>query len=273
MHPTMNSLTGARLGIVGAGRLGTALSAALREAGLDVEGPAGRGKVPRGCDAIVLCVPDAEIAPAAATVAGAAPLVGHTSGATRLVALEPAGGEAFGLHPLQTFPERGRSAVPSPEPGIAGGAPSRALAAFAGAGCAVAGSTPEALAFAAALARTLGMTPFEIDDEGRAAYHAAASVASNFVVTLLAAAERVAAGAGLAPAEARALLAPLVRRTVESVGELGPERALTGPIARGDDATVEAQRRALQDVAPELLELFDELVRLTRALAGHEVTA
>ncbi len=255
MHPTIDIVTGARVGIVGAGRLGTALSLALREAGVLVEGPAGRGEVPSGCDAIVLCVPDAEIPAAAATVAGAAPLVGHTSGATRLDALEPAGGAAFGLHPLQTFP------------------PNSGGEAFRGAGCAVAGSTPEALAFAVAIAGTLGMTAFEIDDEGRAAYHAAASVASNFTVTLLAAAERIAAGAGLAPAEARALLAPLVRRTLESVAELGPERALTGPIARGDDATVEAQRGALEEVAPELLALFDELVRHTRALAGHEVTA
>ena len=276
MHPTSDSLTGARVGIVGAGRLGTALSAALREAGLDVEGPAGRGQVPRGRDAIVLCVPDEEIPAAAATVAGAAPLVGHTSGATRLDALEPAGGAAFGLHPLQTFPERAPAEPPSAgraalgAPGSDGPSP---LEAFAGAGCAVAGSTAEALRFARGLARVLGMIPFEIDDEGRAAYHAAASVASNFTVTLLAAAERVAAGAGLAPAEARAMLAPLVRRTVESVAELGPERALTGPIARGDYATVDAQRRALEEAAPELLELFDELVRHTRSLAGHEVRA
>jgi predicted short-subunit dehydrogenase-like oxidoreductase (DUF2520 family) len=255
MHPTTDSLTGARLGVVGAGRLGTALSAALREAGLPVEGPAGRGEVPRDCDAIVRCVPDAEIPAAAATVAGAAPLTGHTSGATRLSALAPAGGDAFGLHPLQTFP------------------PDSGPETFRGAGCAVAGSTPEALAFAGSLARALGMTPFEIDDEGRAAYHAAASVASNFAVALLAAAERTAAGAGLSPAEARALLAPLVRRTVESVAELGPERALTGPIARGDHATVDAQRRAVEEAAPELLDLFDQLVRHTRTLAGHEVTA
>jgi predicted short-subunit dehydrogenase-like oxidoreductase (DUF2520 family) len=274
MNPTSDSLTHAhsgdlgdsRVGIVGAGRLGTALAAALREAGVNVEGPAGRGKVPRGCDAIVLCVPDAEIAAAAATAAGAAPLVGHTSGATPLTALEAAGGAAFGLHPLQTFPERLASGAP-------GSTGSGALAAFAGAGCAVAGSTPEALDFAGRLARVLGMTPFEIDDEGRAAYHAAASVASNFTVTLLAAAERIAAGAGLAPHDARALLAPLVRRTVESVAELDPERALTGPVARRDHVTVEAHRRALEDAAPELLDLFDELVRHTRALAGEEVRA
>ena len=243
------------MGVVGPGRVGTALARALSDAGVEVEGPLGRGERPSGCDAIVLCVPDAEIPAAAATVAGASPLVGHASGATRLSALEAAGGAAFGLHPLQTFP-------PGSGPEV-----------FRGPGCAVAGSTPAALDFAVRLAELLGMTPFEIDDEGRAAYHAAASVASNFTVTLLAAAERIAAGAGLAPHEARALLAPLVRRTVESVAELGPERALTGPIARGDYATVEAQRRAVEESAPHLLELFDELVRHTKALAGQEVSA
>jgi predicted short-subunit dehydrogenase-like oxidoreductase (DUF2520 family) len=187
-------------------------------------------------------------------VAGAAPLVGHTSGATPLTALAPAGAAAFGLHPLQTF---------APD--------SSGLAAFAGAGCAIAGSTADALAFAAGLARTLRMAPFEIDDEGRAAYHAAASVASNFLTTLVAAAERIAAGAGLEPVEARQLLVPLLRRTIDNIGELGPERALTGPVARGDEATVTAQRRAVAEAAPELLDLFDELVHHTRALAGASV--
>jgi predicted short-subunit dehydrogenase-like oxidoreductase (DUF2520 family) len=243
-----------RVGVVGAGRLGTALVGALREAGIGVEGPAGRGEVPTGCAAIVLCVPDGEIETAAAAVAGAAPLVGHTSGATALSALAPAGGSAFALHPLQTF---------TPE--------SSGLRAFAGAGCAIAGSTAEALAFAADLARVLGMAPFEIDDEGRAAYHAAASVASNFVVTLEAAAERVAAGAGLEPEQARQLLVPLLRRTVDNLAELGPEDALTGPVARGDKATVAAQRQAVAEQAPELLDLFDVLVRHTRALAGAKV--
>jgi pantoate--beta-alanine ligase len=255
MHSTINSLNDLRVGVVGPGRLGTALAAALREAGVAVDGPAGRGEIPEGCAAIVLCVPDGEIEAAAAAVAGAAPLVGHTSGATPLSALAPAGGAAFGLHPLQTF----------------SGA-STGLVAFGGAGCAIAGSTAEALAFAADLARTLGMTAFEIDDEGRAAYHAAASVASNFVVTLQAAAERIAAGAGLEPEEARQLLLPLLRRTLENVGALGPERALTGPVARGDEATVAAQRRAVAEAAPELLDLFDQLVHHTRALSGARVS-
>jgi predicted short-subunit dehydrogenase-like oxidoreductase (DUF2520 family) len=252
MHANKDNPRAARVGVVGAGRLGTSLCRELRAAGVDVEGPLGRGETPRGCDAIVLCVPDGEIESAAATVAGAAPLVGHTSGATPLSALAPAGAAAFGLHPLQTF---------------TGGDSDT----FAGAGCAIAGSTPVALAFAADLARTLGMTAFEIDDEGRAAYHAAASVASNFLVTLQAAAERVAAGAGLEPAEARRLLLPLVRQTVENVAAHGPEHALTGPIARGDDATVATQRRALAEAAPELLDLFDALVAHTRELARARI--
>lgn len=247
--------TAAPVGIVGRGRLGTALTAALQAAGQPVEGPLGRGAVPHGCRAVLLCVPDAEIAAAARTVAGAAPLTGHTSGATPLSALEAAGGSLFGLHPLQTVTGDAR-----PD-------------AFAGAGCAVAGSDGEAMEFAAGLARRLGMTPFEIDDEGRAAYHAAASVASNFMVTLQAAAETIAEGAGLQPGEARALLVPLLRRTIDNLAELGPEAALTGPIARGDHATVASQRAAVEQVAPHLLDLFDELAHHTHSLAGHEARA
>jgi predicted short-subunit dehydrogenase-like oxidoreductase (DUF2520 family) len=86
-------------------------------------------------------------------------------------------------------------------------------------------------------------------------------------VTLQAAAESVAAGAGLEPSEARALLVPLLRRTVDNLAELGPEAALTGPVARGDHATVASQRAAIEEVTPHLLDLFDELVRHTHSLA------
>ena len=133
--------------------------------------------------------------------------------------------------------------------------------AVAGAGAAVAGSTSEALAFAHGLAAQLGMRPVEIADEDRAAYHAAASLASNFLVTLEAAAERLLG-------HDRELLVPLVRATVDNWAALGPERALTGPIARGDGATVDRQRAAIADRAPDLLPLFDALADQTRALAG-----
>jgi predicted short-subunit dehydrogenase-like oxidoreductase (DUF2520 family) len=238
-----------RIGVVGRGRLGSALATALRSADHEVSGPAARGEVPDG-DAIVLCVPDAEIPAAAATVSGAAPLIGHTSGATPLTALESAGDvERFGLHPLQTF---------------SGGDADASR--FAGCRCAVAGSTPAAAEAAATLARSLGMVPFEIADEQRPAYHAAASIASNFLVALEAAAEEVAAAAGLDPDEARAALAPLVRTTVENWADLGPRRALTGPVARGDELTVAAQRAAVREAAPQLEALFDVMVERARAL-------
>jgi predicted short-subunit dehydrogenase-like oxidoreductase (DUF2520 family) len=237
------------VGVVGGGRLGTVIVRALRSAGRIVDGPAERGEVPNG-ELLLLCVPDAEIPAAAATVAGAAPLVGHTSGATPLSALAPAaaaGAETFGLHPLQT--------VAGPD------------ARLDGAGCAVAGSTSRAAQAARELALALGMRPFSLADEDRAAYHAAASIASNFLVTLESAAERVAATAGLPADEARGLLAPLVRSTVENWAELGPERALTGPVARGDRATVALQRAAVAEGAPELISLWDVLVERTGALA------
>jgi predicted short-subunit dehydrogenase-like oxidoreductase (DUF2520 family) len=246
-----------RIGVVGRGRLGTALSEGLAASGFDVGGPAGRGEVPAGADAIVLCVPDAEIPAAATAVAGAAALIGHTSGATPLSALEPAGAHGrFGIHPLQTF---------------TGGAGDAAR--FRGCRCAVGGSDPDALAAAEQIARTLGMEPFELADEQRPAYHAAASIASNFLVALEAAAEEVAAGAGLDPAEARAALAPLVRTTVENWAALGPERALTGPVARGDEFTVAAQREAVRRTTPHLEALFDVMVERAQAIARAKVPA
>jgi predicted short-subunit dehydrogenase-like oxidoreductase (DUF2520 family) len=134
---------------------------------------------------------------------------------------------------------------------------------FRGAGAAIDGSTPMALDLARELALALGMRPVQIVDRDRAAYHAAASIASNFLVSLEAAAERLAATVGVE----RALLVPLVRATVENWAALGPGRALTGPVARGDEATVKAQRNAVAERAPELTELFDALVESTRALA------
>jgi predicted short-subunit dehydrogenase-like oxidoreductase (DUF2520 family) len=135
---------------------------------------------------------------------------------------------------------------------------------FAGAGAAVAGSTPRALAVAHELAERLGMRATTVADEDRAAYHAAASIASNFLVTLEGAAERLAATAGVD----RELLAPLVRASVEDWIRLGAERALTGPIARGDEATVARQREAVAERLPDDLELFDTLTAATRRLAG-----
>jgi predicted short-subunit dehydrogenase-like oxidoreductase (DUF2520 family) len=231
----------ARLAIVGDGRLGRALAAELRAAGYVVAGPLGRGSEGSGADVVLLCVPDAEIAVAASHVAPG-PLVGHCSGALGLELLGPR--EAFSLHPLMTV--------------------TRAGADFRGAGAAIAGTTPGALATARELAEALEMRPVRVADADRTAYHAAASMASNFLVTLEAAAERVAETAGVE----RSLLVPLVRAAVENWAVVGPERALTGPVVRGDEYTVEAQRAAVAERTPELLALFDALVEATRRLAG-----
>jgi predicted short-subunit dehydrogenase-like oxidoreductase (DUF2520 family) len=237
-----------RIAIVGHGRLGTAIADALVHAGIAVDGPYGRrdplATAVSRADAALLCVPDAEIATVAATIAPGAPL-GHCSGAAGLDAL--GAHEGFSLHPLMTVPADAR-------PGV-----------LAGAGAAVAGSTPRATAVAWTLAELLGMRPIEIDGGDRAAYHAAASIASNFLVTLEDAAERVAATAGLP----RELLVPLVRATVENWAQLGSGRALTGPVARGDADTVRRQREAVTQRTPELLELFDALAGATERLAAN----
>lgn len=229
--------------IVGAGRLGSALAPALRAAGIAVSGPLRRGEPPpAAADAVLLCVPDAQIAAAARAVAPAAGrLVGHCSAATALAPLRPH--EAFSLHPLMTVPAAGAD--------------------FRGATAAIAGATPRARAAAAALAAALAMQPIEVADADRAAYHAAACVASNFLITIEGLAEQLAASAGLG----REPLAALVRASVDNWAALGAPAALTGPIARGDEQTVARQRAAVAARVPGELELFDALVAATRRLA------
>lgn len=216
--------------------MGIALAAAL-----GAPAPLGRGSDGGGAEIVLLCVPDSEIAAAAAYVA-ADSLVGHCSGATTLAPLAPH--EAFSLHPLMTVPADPAHTID-----------------FSGVSCAVAGSTPRALGTARTLATRLAMTPIEVADADRAAYHAAASIASNFLVTLEMAAERLLATTGVQ----RDALSPLVRATVENWAATG-ERALTGPIARGDETTVAHQRDAVAERAPELLDLFDTLAAATRDL-------
>jgi predicted short-subunit dehydrogenase-like oxidoreductase (DUF2520 family) len=241
--PSSGAVSLTRLAIMGRGRLGSALAEALAneaDSAFEVTGPLGRDDDPAGADVVLLCVPDQEISNAAAAIAPG-PLVGHCSGATGLDALSPH--EAFSFHPLMTVTGDGAS--------------------FEGAGAAIAATTARAFHTATELAKALGMRPVEIAEEDRAAYHAAASIASNFVVTLEAAAERLGATAGLD----RELLVPLVRASVANWAALGPERALTGPVARGDEETVARQRAALAQRVPDLLPVFDALVEATRSLA------
>ena len=233
------------IAIVGSGRMGTALAAALRAAGADVRGPLGRGERAPGADVVLLCVPDREIASAAAVVP-VGPLVGHVSASAPLDLLAPH--ERFSLHPLLSVVGAG--------------------AQFAGASCAIDGSSETALDAARDIASTLGMRVKVVPREQRALYHAAASVASNFLITLEGAAERLASAVGLE----REALVPLVRASVDNWARQGARAALTGPIARGDVATAARQREAVADAAPDLIPLWDALTDATRELAVAPAT-
>lgn len=214
-----------RVQVVGLGRVGAAVNARLQERGLTARGEA---------DLVLLCVPDQAIAQVAARLP-LGPWVAHVSGATPLSSLEPHK-RRFGLHPLQTFTR------------------SRGAEQIDGAWAAVTAETEEARAGAWWLADRLGLRAFDLSDDRRVLYHAGASVASNFLVTLYRAASRLFERAG-APPEA---LLPLMRRTMDNGFQL------TGPIARGDWSTVDAHLDAIRAHAPELEPLYRALAEATK---------
>jgi predicted short-subunit dehydrogenase-like oxidoreductase (DUF2520 family) len=223
-----------RVRVVGAGgRVGSAVSARLAERGvrLDSDDP----------DIVLLCVPDRAIAEVAGNV-DLGPWIAHVSGATPLAALDPHS-RRFGLHPLQSFSK------------------ARGAEQLDGAWAAITAETDDALSLGFALAGLLGLRPFELDDASRAAYHAGAAVASNYLVTLRRAAGSLLEAAG-APPEA---LDPLMRGVIENGFEL------TGPIARGDWETVERHLAVIREARPELEELYLVLARATAEIAGREL--
>jgi predicted short-subunit dehydrogenase-like oxidoreductase (DUF2520 family) len=217
-----------RAQVIGAGRVGSAMAARLRERGLDLSAD--------DPQLVLLCVPDRAIAEVAASLEPG-PWIAHVSGATPLAALDPHE-RRFGLHPLQTF-TRGRGAEQ-----------------LDGAFAALTAESPEAGEVGVWLARTLGLEPFPLADTKRAAYHAGAAIASNYLVTLRRAAGSLLEAAG-APPEA---LDPLMRRTIENGFEL------TGPIARGDWETVDAHLAAIRAERPELEPMYVALAETTKAL-------
>jgi predicted short-subunit dehydrogenase-like oxidoreductase (DUF2520 family) len=185
-------------------------------------------------DVVLLCVPDTAIPDVSRNLSPGRACVGHVSGATPLAALGPHE-RRFSLHPLQTFD---RSGDPAQLDGV---------------WAAVTGETDDAVAVARELAETLGLRPFELRDEDRTLYHAGAVFASNYLVTL----QRAAVRLGV-PAEG---LVPLMQGTIDHGFEL------TGPIARGDWATVEAHKRAIRAKEPELEHLYETLAGATVLLA------
>jgi predicted short-subunit dehydrogenase-like oxidoreductase (DUF2520 family) len=217
--------------VIGTGRAGGAIRERLAERSLRVTD--GRDVEP-AAELIVLCVPDHVIGEVAAALP-IGPWVAHVSGATPLATLDPHA-RRFSVHPLQTLTrERGPEQLD-------------------GAWGAISGETDDALSRARWLAGTLGLRPFELADADRTLYHAAAVIGGNYLVTLHAVAERLLGEAG-APAEA---IVPLMMRTIENGFDL------TGPIARGDWATVDAHLAALEERAPDLVPLYRVLAEATR---------
>ena len=216
--------------VIGArGRVGSAVSKRLAERGVRLDAPEP--------DVVLICVPDRSIADVAASVEPG-PWVAHVSGATPLAELAPHE-RRFGLHPLQTFTLR------------------RGAEQLDGAWAAVTAESEEARAVATKLATVLGLRPFPLEDDRRAAYHAGAAIASNYVVTLRHAAGSLLEAAG-APPEA---LDPLMLRTIENGFEL------TGPIQRGDWETVDRHLDAIRRERPELESLYRVLADATVAVA------
>jgi predicted short-subunit dehydrogenase-like oxidoreductase (DUF2520 family) len=243
-------LSAAPLVVVGRGRVGGSLARAAEIAGIEVR-LAGSDEPTDGAGAVLICVPDDAIAQVCERIAAAPPLVGHVSGAGTLDVLAAArerGSSTFSLHPLQTFPDDHTTVEGTP--------------------AAIAGSDDAAVSYARALAETLEMRAFDVPEESRAAYHAAAAMASNLLVALEESAAELIERLGIE--DARELLAPLVLRTATNWAERGPS-ALTGPIARGDRTTVERHRAALAESAPDLLPVYDALAARTEAIARESV--
>lgn len=217
--------------VIGTGRAGGAVRARLSERDVRVTD----GRVPDvAADLVLLCVPDTAIAEVARSVPPG-PWVAHVSGATSLAALDPHP-QRFSVHPLQTLT---RELGPEQLDGAWG---------------AISAETDDGLARARWLAERLGLRPFKVTDADRPLYHAAAVIGGNFLVTLHRVATRLLEEAG-APSEA---IVPLMARTIENGFDL------TGPIARGDWATVEAHLAVLEDRAPDLVPLYRALVEATR---------
>lgn len=275
--------------IYGAGRTGLAVARLARDRGVRLVGvwnrrPLDRARatlaqglplavdpqpVPAAADLWLLSVADDAIAEVAEMLAtglaagGARPAAtAHCAGARGsedLAALAAAGVPCGSWHPAMTFR----------------GAPSDA-GALALASVAIEGS---ATAVLASFSAALGLPWHPIAAAWKARYHSALVLAANGRVALEAAAERLLADAGLDAEAARRLLAPLVARTEENLRTAGPRAALTGPVARGDAATVRAQLRALRDRPPiqrlyrALGEVALTLVPESERTAGHRGTA
>jgi len=207
----------------------------------------------------MLAVGDDQIAPVCAALAGSGLFKGatvfHCSGAkasTELQAARDAGARVASVHPVRSFAD-----------------PAAVAAAFDGTWCGVEGDL-EALALLSPACEAIGARQVAIDAAAKTVYHAASVFASNYLVTVLDAALRAYVAAGVPPEVARELARPLAGETLANVFKLGAPGALSGPVARGDFATVARQHAALQEWDGPTAALYAALVTATTALAERK---
>jgi predicted short-subunit dehydrogenase-like oxidoreductase (DUF2520 family) len=266
-----------RLNIIGAGHLGRVLGRLFAASGaFEVQdvltrsidsaraaaGFIGAGRAVgslaelRRADALMLAVGDDQIEPVCAALAASLALDGvlvfHCSGAKSSAALLAAaqnGALSASVHPVRSFAD-----------------PESVARDFAGTWCGLEGD-PRALALLGPALAAIGARTVAIDAAAKTVYHAASVFASNYLVTLLDVALRAYQAAGIPEQVARELARPLATETLENVFRLGPRAALSGPIARGDVATVARQQAALDGWDAASGQLYRALAEATTGLA------
>ncbi len=263
------------ISIVGAGNLGSALALTLTAAGYPVKSlavrkaSAGRkhanalakhtrtrvltfGKEPLDTDIVWLTVPDDEIAQVALSLSKSQDwknkLVFHSSGALtseELAPLRKLGARVASVHPMMTF--------------VRGAAPEMAGVSFAVEGDAA------AVRAARRMVEDLGANAFVIDKRKKVLYHAFGSFASPLVIALLASMEQVAAAAGIRPHDIKPIMTPLLWQTLRNYLKRDAASAFSGPLVRGDVATIKRHLSALKRL-PEVRQVY---IALARASLQH----
>jgi predicted short-subunit dehydrogenase-like oxidoreductase (DUF2520 family) len=270
-----------KLSIIGAGAVGQTLGRLAREAGyktaevvcrsqrsarlavgfIGAGDPqsATRARLSR-VDLVIISTPDDRIEEAVEIVLGNAsrtgrPVVLHTSGALASDALHLLAAEGFptgSCHPLQTFESPARAVLLAPRSYFCVEGDSRARR------------------VARKFVRDIGARHFEIPTSMKALYHAAAVMASGGVTALASISFDLLTRCGLSESESRKVMLPLVEGTIASIRAVGPQRALTGPVRRGDARTVERNLNAVAAIDPDWLELYRLLAERACALAEGE---
>ena len=270
-----------RIALIGPGRVGCAVSKRLIEAGYPITSVISRNMERAteacsyiGCSTtaasgqladlasaqiILLAVPDDQIRRLAVQIQTTSQLsrpvtLIHFSGLhpAKIMYLPSSPQPLLSLHPLLPFANRENAYID-----------------LYGCPCALESDAPDTLIIGEELVSAMGGHSFAIDHDKKSLYHSAACIASNYLVTLFAAARELLISCGIEPDQVTPLLLPLVQASVENIKNLGPEQGLTGPIVRGDIGTVTEHLRTLRDNAPELLQLYREVGAVTTEISKN----